>query len=173
MNLWANADPERQRINNQVFYTCYQQLSRLIASRPRITTELTNLYKKRIRFTENMHRIYIRPRGVKGQDWYTRAYQMEQQDIEEIIKEWLEEWRNPAINLSDSNEDQEKETETEKDEGKEKIGEKKKKEHTGEKRKASQEESTLQKRRKRKARKPPSNAQLGLADYDNIETFVQ
>ena len=30
-------------------------------------------------------------------------------DIEEIIKEWPEEWRNPDINLSESDEDSDKE----------------------------------------------------------------
>ena len=60
-NLWANADLERQCINNQVFYTYYQQLSSLIASRPRITRELIDLYKKGIRFMVNTHRICINP----------------------------------------------------------------------------------------------------------------
>ena len=55
MNLWANANLERQCINNQVFYTYYQQLSMLIASKPRITKELTDLYKKNIKFMDNMH----------------------------------------------------------------------------------------------------------------------
>ena len=56
-NLWANVDPERQCINNQVFYTYYQQLCTLIASRPIITKEVTNMYKNGIRFMEDMHRI--------------------------------------------------------------------------------------------------------------------
>lgn len=120
---------------------------------------------------EDMHRIYIKPWGIKEKDWYTRAYRMEQQDIEEIIKEWPEEWKNPAIDLSDSDDDQEQETKKEKE--KEKIGEKKKKEHTGEKRKASQEESMPRKRQKRKAHKLPTDARLGSVDYDNIATYVQ
>ena len=107
-NLWANADLERQHINNQLFYTYYQQLSTSKAGRPRITKELTNLYKKEIRFMVDMHRIYTKPRGIKEKDWYTRAYQMEQQDVQEIIKEWPEEWRNPTIDISDFDEDQEK-----------------------------------------------------------------
>ena len=94
------------------------------------------MYKKGIIFMADMHRIYIMPRGVKEKDWYTGAYRMEQQDVEEIIKEWPEEWKNPTIELSDSHEEQEKE----KEKGKEKIGEKNKKEHIGEKQKASQEE---------------------------------
>ena len=39
----------------------------------------------------DIHRIYIKPRGVKGIDWHTGAYRMEQEDVEQIIKEWLEE----------------------------------------------------------------------------------
>ena len=140
MNLWANADLERQYINNQVFYTYYQQLSSLIASNPRITKELADRYKKGIRFMADMHRIYIKLRCVKDQDWYNGAYQMDQQDIEEIIKEWPEEWRNLARDISDSDEDLEAGKDKEKDKGKEKIGEQKKKEPVGEKRKAPQEE---------------------------------
>lgn len=30
---------------------------------------------------------------------------MEQQDIEEIIKEWLEEWKNPREDINDYEED--------------------------------------------------------------------
>ena len=81
----------------------------------------------------NMHRIYIKLWGVKEQDWYIGPFWMEQQDVEEIIKEWLEEWKNPNMDISDSEEETKKETKKEK--GKEKIGEKKKKENTGEKRK--------------------------------------
>ena len=60
---------------------------------------------------------------------------MDQQDIEEIIKEWMEDWRNPLKDLSDLEEDpgtkQEKEKEL--DKGKGKMGEPKKKSHAGEK----------------------------------------
>ena len=66
----------------------------------------------------DMHRIYIKPWSVKDQDWYTGAYLMEQQDIEEIIKEWPKEWRNPAKDIIDTDEDWEKEKEQEKDKGK-------------------------------------------------------
>ena len=72
-----------------------------------ITKEVIDTYKKGIRFMEDIHRIYIRSRGVKGQDWYPRAYWMEQQDIGEIIKEWSEEWKNPTIDIRDSDEEQE------------------------------------------------------------------
>ena len=63
------------------------------------------MYIQRIRFAADIHRIYIKPRGVKGIDWYTGAYIMDQEDIEHIVKEWPEEWKNSAENVSDSNDD--------------------------------------------------------------------
>ena len=50
----------------------------LIASKPRITKELTDLYKMKIKFMANMHQVYIKPLGIKDQDWFTGSYQMEQ-----------------------------------------------------------------------------------------------
>lgn len=77
----------------------------LIASRPIIIKEVTYMYKKGIRFMVNMHRIYIKPRGIKEKDWYTRAYRIEQQYVDEIIKEWPEEWKNPIVEISDFDEE--------------------------------------------------------------------
>ena len=54
---------------------------------------------------------------LRKKDRYIGAYRMEQQDVEEIIKEWLEKWKNPIIDISDSDE----EKEIEKEKGKEKI----------------------------------------------------
>ena len=45
--------------------------------------------------------------------------------------------------------------------------------HTGEKRKASQEDSKSHKRQKMRAHKPPSDAKLGSVDYNSIATYVQ
>ena len=47
------------------------------------------------------HHIYIKPCGVKTNDWYTGLYHMTQDTIEEIIKEWPKEWRNLEINLTE------------------------------------------------------------------------
>ena len=81
----------------------------------------------------DMHQIYINLRSVKDQYWYIEAYQMEQQDIEEIIKEWQEERRNPTEDISDYDEDPKTGKGKEKDKVKENIGEQKEKELVGEK----------------------------------------
>ena len=92
------------------------------------------MYIQRIRFVADIHRIYIKSCGVKGKDWYTGAYRMDQEDIEQIVKEWSKEWKNSIENISDSDDE---DMAKDKDRGKEKVGEKKEKECTGEKRKAS------------------------------------
>ena len=99
---WETIDPERKCINNQVFYTYYQQLCVLIVRNPRITKEVTYMYIKSIIFIVDMQRIYIKLRDVKGVDWNTVSYQMEQEDVEQIVREWLEEWNNSTIDVSDS-----------------------------------------------------------------------
>ena len=68
---------------------------------------------------------------------------MDQEDIEEIIKEWSEEWKNFIENVSDFDDD---DTPIDKDKGKEKVGEKNEKEHISEKRKASHDELRMHKR---------------------------
>ena len=37
----------------------------VIASKTRITKELTDLYKTKIKFMADIHQIYIKPRNVK------------------------------------------------------------------------------------------------------------
>ena len=90
------------------------------------------MYIKRIRFVVDMNKIYIKPRGIKNVDWHTGAYHMELEDINEIIKEWLEEWQSSIVDLTNSDEELPKD----KDKGKEKLGKKKDKERRGEKRNA-------------------------------------
>lgn len=97
----------------------------------------------------DLHHIYIKPRGVKTKDWYTGSYQMVQADIEEIIKEWPKEWKNPNVNCSNSEEGSDKET----TKGKNKLDEDegKEKQSKSEKRLSLQEEPISHQRKRRKA----------------------
>lgn len=72
----------------------------------------------------DIHRIYINLRGVKRVDWYTDAYRMELTDIDQITKEWLEEWKGFVVEESDL----EEETTKDKGKGKEKARDKEDKE---------------------------------------------
>ena len=90
------------------------------------------MYIKKIIFAADMHRIYIKLCGSKNVYWLAGAYRMEPEDIEEIIKDWPEEWKSSTVDLIDSDEDPPKY----KDKGKEKIDKKKEKERAGEMHKA-------------------------------------
>lgn len=81
-SLWAHTDPNRHKVNNQVFFTYYQHLWVVVVNQPRITKEITIMYKKQVCFTTNRHRIYLKPRSVEAKDWYTGSYRMSQMDIE-------------------------------------------------------------------------------------------
>lgn len=74
-------------------FTYYQLLCVLIEDKLRIMKQVTNLYIKKVRFTTDIHKIYIKPCELKKINWYTDAYRMEPTDIEQIIKEQLDEWK--------------------------------------------------------------------------------
>ena len=75
-SLRSLPDPNRHKVNNQVFFTYYQQLCGVVASRPRITKEITSMYKKQVCFIEDLHRIYLKPLSVETKDWYIGSYRM-------------------------------------------------------------------------------------------------
>ena len=119
----------------------------------------------------DLHRIYLKPCGVETKDWYTGSHRMSQVDIEEILKEWPEEWWNPT----DIHSDLEEGTDKEVDKGKQKQGEGKGKEKQleSEKRLASEDEPTSHQKEKRKAIKDPYEPKLNPKDYNHISTSVQ
>ena len=75
-----------------VFYTYYQMLYEAIQKTPRITNEVTDAYSKKVQFLADMHQIWIKPRGIKKSGWYAGPYRMTAEDVEQIIKEWPQEW---------------------------------------------------------------------------------
>ena len=80
-----------------VFYTYYQMLYEAIQRTPRITNDVTDVYSKKVWFLTDMHQIWIKPRGIKKSGWYAGSYHMIAEDIEQIIKEWPEEWQNIEV----------------------------------------------------------------------------
>ena len=75
-----------------VFYTYYQMLCEAIQRTPHITNDITDVYSKKVRILADMHQIWIKPRGIKKSGWYVGPYHMTAEDVEQIIKEWPEEW---------------------------------------------------------------------------------
>jgi hypothetical protein len=96
---------------------------------------------------------------------------MSQMDIEEILKEWPEEWRNPVDSSSNSEDITHRHT----DKGKNKQVEGKSTENHPEakKRPALQSEATPHARKKRKAIRRPYEPKLSTKDCEHITTSVQ
>ena len=111
-----------------VFYTYYQMLCIAIQRTPRITNDITYVYLKKVRFLVNMHQIWIKPRGIKKSGWYVGSYSMTAEDMEQIIKEWLEEWQSIEVKDDDDTESEKyfEEPPLDPEKGKEKSGNKRK-----------------------------------------------
>jgi hypothetical protein len=116
-NLWVTSDPMKQDANNMVFYYYYDQLCKAISSSPQVTREVTNTYRKIMRFTADWNHIYLQSHAHQGNNSHISYYRMTQEDIEQVIKDQLEIWVE--------NQEKEKGKGKEKDKDKEKGKEKK------------------------------------------------
>ena len=111
-----------------VFYTYYQMLYEAIQRTPHITNDVIDVYSKKVWFLTNMHQIWIKPCGIKKSGWYAGPYHMTAEDVEQIIKEWPEEWKNIEAKGDDDIESEKDSEEPPPDpeKGKEKLGDKRK-----------------------------------------------
>ena len=62
-------------------------LCEAIQKTPHITNEVTYASSEKVQFLTDMHRIWIKPRGIKKSGWYAGPYRMTTEDVEKIIKE--------------------------------------------------------------------------------------
>ena len=46
-----------------------------------------------ISFVADMHTIYLRPKGFRKDDWAIGLFRMTAQDVEDVIKDFDEEWK--------------------------------------------------------------------------------
>ena len=138
-NLWATKDPEHENLSNMVFYTYYQMHCEAIQRTPHITNDVIDAYSKKVWFLVDMHQRWIKPCGIKKSSWYTGPYHMTAEDMEQIIKEWPEEWQNIDAKGDDD-------TEFEKDSEEPPLDPEKGKENLGDKRKPSATKLTPRKK---------------------------
>lgn len=147
-----------------VFYMYYQMLCEAIQKMPRITNEVTDAYSKKIRFLADMHQIWIKLRGIKKSGWYAGPYCMTTEDVEQIIREWPQEWKNVESKGDDD-------TESEKDPEEPPVDLEKGKEKLGEKRKPSA--TKLTPRKNLKLIEEPTALQLALEEVEGLAARIQ
>ena len=76
-----------------VLYEYYKLLKRVIQETPWINTETVDMYDNQLDFIADMHTIYLRPKGLRTDNWAIGSFRMITQDVEDVIKEFDEEWK--------------------------------------------------------------------------------
>ena len=68
-NLWETNHPEKEKINTIVFYEYYMLLKKVVLEVPRIRKEVVDAYDDQLNFMVDLHRIHLRPKRTKRDDW--------------------------------------------------------------------------------------------------------
>ena len=76
-----------------VFYEYYLMLKNLIQQSPRISTETVDAYDSRLNFMADSHRIYLRPKRYRRDDWANGWFRMTARDVEDVVKDFDDEWK--------------------------------------------------------------------------------
>ena len=92
-NLWESSNPAKKKINMIVFYEYYKLLKKIIQETPQISTETVDIYDNRIDFMADRHRIYLRPKRSKRDDWANGWFRMTSQDVADVIKDFNDDWK--------------------------------------------------------------------------------
>ena len=76
-----------------VFYEYYKLLKKTIQETPRISTEVVDIYDNRLNFMADNHRIYLRPKRSRRDDWANGWFRMTSKDVEGVVKDFDDEWK--------------------------------------------------------------------------------
>ena len=99
-NLWESNSPAKKKVNMIVFYEYYKLLKRVIQETPWITTETVDIYDNQLDFMADSHRIYLRPKRSKMDNWENGLFRMTAQDVEDVIKDFDDEWRQALEDIT-------------------------------------------------------------------------
>jgi hypothetical protein len=102
--LWYTNNMKKLWQSNVVFHAYYQQLKVAIESFLHMTPHTLHQYRLIANFRADPHFIYITECKDENQEELKSYYKMTNEDMEHIIKEWLEEFLVPIIDtkLSDT-----------------------------------------------------------------------
>ena len=68
-------------------------MKRIIQETPWISKETMDIYDNRLDFMADRHRIYLRPKRSKRDNWANGWFRMTAQDVKDVIKEFDDEWK--------------------------------------------------------------------------------
>jgi hypothetical protein len=94
--LWYSSDMAKQWQSNVVFHTYYLHLTHVIESFPRMTPNTLHTYKPLAKFCADCHFIYITVHKDESKQELQSYYNLTEEDLEEITKEWSAEFLVPV-----------------------------------------------------------------------------
>jgi hypothetical protein len=93
--LWYTSYMAKQWKSNAVFHAYYLQLKRTIESFPRMTPNTLHTYMPLEKFHADRHFIYITAHRDESKEELQSYYKLNDEDMEEITKEWPAEFLVP------------------------------------------------------------------------------
>jgi uncharacterized protein YsxB (DUF464 family) len=94
--LWYSSDMAKKWQSNAMFHTYYLQLKRAIESFPRMTSNTLHRFRPFAKFRVDRHFIYITARRDEHKEELQSYYKLTEEDMEEITKEYPEEFLVPV-----------------------------------------------------------------------------
>jgi hypothetical protein len=103
--LWYSSDMGKKWHSNAVFHTYYLQLKRAIESFPRMMPNTLDRFRTLMKFCADRHFLYITTHTNENKEELQSYYNLTEEDLEEITKEWPTEFLIPVakVELSDPN----------------------------------------------------------------------
>ena len=92
-SLWDSNSPANKKVNMILFYEYYKMLKKIIQESPRIRRETVDIYDNQLNFLADSHRIYLRPKRTKRNDWANGCFRMTVKDVEDVVKDFDDKWK--------------------------------------------------------------------------------
>ena len=94
--MWEDkTDTKRQEDNNITFFLHTEALRQVVRQIHRIRTATVQMYASFIKFEADMHQINLLPLKGPPRHIHQARFVVTDDDVDAIIKLWLEEWRDP------------------------------------------------------------------------------
>ena len=91
--LWETRILANKKVNMIVLYEYYRLLRNVLQETPWISKEIMDTYDDRLDFMVDRHRIYLRPKRTKRDDWANGWFRMTAKDVEDVIKDFGDDWK--------------------------------------------------------------------------------
>jgi hypothetical protein len=103
--LWYSSDMNKQWQSNDIFHTYYNQLKIAIQSEPCMTPNTLHWFRPLMKFNTVQHFTYITVHTDEHKQQLQSYYNLMEEDLEEITKDWLEDLLVPIepVDISDIN----------------------------------------------------------------------